>query len=424
VSRTVHRLRERSTALGDRGYRTLWLAHTGSTVGDGLYAVALVWLLVTTLDGGPVALTLLGLAQTVPLLALGIMGGVFADRLDQRRLMIAADLARAGAVGGLAIVMLLDRGSVGSVLVCAVLLATAGLLFGPARQSLLAAVVSPERMVSANALLSFSTQSSSLLAPAAAGALFGLIRPEGLLIIDAISFLWSAALLSQLRLGRPAQSRRRRSLMTETREGLRFIRVQPRIRALVAIGSLNQLLAAGPFAIAVPLWMANRLDGGVIAYGLVMSALAAGILCGSLLVGVIGVRRRLGELVATAVGADGLFFALAALAPSVPVSALCFCALGFSFALLGASLNAELQRTIPRPLLGRTFATFAVLTNIASPVSLTVTGVLLERFDAGALIIGAGLSLIGVGLVGLALLHGDAVVEEHVASVASVSSTP
>src|SRR5258708_28949441 len=98
--------------LATPDFRRLWLAHSGSVIGDGFHAIAITWLVFQTLGGGAEALAALGIAYVVPSLALGILSGTIVDRLDRRVVMVAADLVRAGL---LALLPLLDRSGYTSV---------------------------------------------------------------------------------------------------------------------------------------------------------------------------------------------------------------------------------------------------------------------------------------------------------------------
>ena len=125
--------------LATPDFRRLWLAHTGSVIGDGFHAIAITWLVFQTLGGGPQALAFLGIANLIPSLALGILSGTIVDRLDRRRVMVGTDLVRAGLVASMAALVASGNASVPLVIAMGMMLTLAALFFYPARNSVLPA---------------------------------------------------------------------------------------------------------------------------------------------------------------------------------------------------------------------------------------------------------------------------------------------
>lgn len=387
--------------LAQRDYRRIWLAHTGSVMGDTLHSLALVWLVFNTLSGGPQALAVLAFANLLPNLLLGIVSGTLVDRLDRRRVMIAADLVRAALVGLLALLVWRGTADIALVVVVSAVLTTAATFFGPARSALMPTYVARDHLVAASALIQTSLQAAQLIGPAIGGVLFVVLGPAGLLTLDAASFLWSALLLTGLS-HRPSLpgSPRRRPLYQEAGDGLRFIAGHAPSRLVIAIAAGNQLFATGPFRLLVPAWIASVLGGGAGQYGALMSALAAGLLSANVIMSTIKARLPLVRLIVAGVFFDGLFFLLFALSPTLIIAAGCFFALGVANAILNAANAARLQLTVPTQLRGRTFATFSTVMNLTAPVSLALTSVLVTTMSPAAIIALSGLGLMVVGLVG------------------------
>lgn len=184
--------------LRQHDLRRLWLAHTGSVVGDGLHSIALVWLVFSTMGGGPGGLVLLQLGYAIPSLSLAIVSGTLVDRWDRKRIMVVADLARAAIVALLAVAVLLGAASLPVVIVAGALLAAAGTFFGPARGAIMPHYVPRELIIPANALFAASAQVATLVVPPLGGIAFEVVGPVTLLLADALSFIWSAAMLARL----------------------------------------------------------------------------------------------------------------------------------------------------------------------------------------------------------------------------------
>jgi MFS family permease len=384
-------------------YRRLWLAHAGSVIGDGFHAIAITWLVFQTLGGGAEALAALGIAYVVPSLVLGILSGTIVDRLDRRVVMVAADVVRAALVALLALLVALGQASVPIVIAVGLGLLLASLFFGPARQALMPSYVPEDELVAANALMQATWQGSQLLTPALGGILFVAIGPVGLLAIDAASFVWSAVLIGRITPGPAIPSPApHRPLLQEAVDGVRFIAGHGPSRFVVVVGAGNQLFASGPFRVMIPAWVAAVLGGGAPEYGVIMSALAAGLLVGSLVLGSIKAQLPFVNVLVGGVFLDGVFFALFAQAPAMIVAAAWFFALGVTNAILNTAYAAFLQTTVPKDMRGRTFATFSTTLNLTTPLSLAITGAAAAIAGPVLIITASGLGLMAVGAVAFA----------------------
>jgi MFS family permease len=384
--------------LERRDFRRLWLAHAGSVVGDGFHAIAITWLLLDTLGGGPQALAVFGIANLLPSLALGILSGTVVDRLDRRRAMIGADLVRAAL--GVAVAVLLAAGgaSVTMVIVLSVALTVAGLFFYPARNSALPRYVAPDELVAANGLMQATTQGSQLLAPLLGGVLFVAVGPVWLLAINAASFVVSAVLIGGITPeSGPASAPVRRPLLQEAADGLRFISGHPPSRLCVLTTAANQLFASGPWRILIPTWVAVWLGGGAAEYGVLMSAFAAGLVVSSVAMTAVRASLPLMTLIPAGVFIDGALEVVFAYSPSLAFASVALFLMGISNAVLNASLSTVLQLSVPSEMRGRAFATFSTGGQLTTPVSLAVTGALAGVASPTLLLVGAGAGLMLVG---------------------------
>lgn len=388
--------------LQQRDFRLLWLAHAGSVVGDGFHGIAATWLVFETLGGGSEALAALGIAYLAPSLAFGVLSGTVVDRMDRRMVMVAADLARALLVALLAALVWLGVATVPVVIAIGIGLVIAGIFFYPARNAVLPSYVSADDLVPANALFATVFQAGALLSPAIGGVLFVTIGPAGLLAIDALTFLWSALLISRLTPGPAVPGPEpRRPLLEEAMDGLRFLAGHPPSRLVVLVGAANQLFASGPYRTMIPAWVTVVLGGGAPEHGVLSSAIAAGLLSASLAVSVIRAKLPLLTLVMAGVFMDGLINVLFAHAPTLWLASLAFFALGASNGVLNTALTASLQLTVPTNMRGRTFATFGTAINVTTPVSLAATGTLAAIVGPVMLITASGIGLMAVGALGL-----------------------
>ena len=387
--------------LRQRDYRVLWLAHSGSVIGDGFSGVAMTWITFSTLGLGAPGLAALGVVGTLPNLLLGIVSGTLVDRLDRRVVMVLADLVRAAVTGGLALAVGLGVANLPIILFAGLVLTTANIFFSPARQAVLPAYVAEDRLVAANSLLSISPQISSLVVPGVAALLFAIIGPVWLLAIDAASFVWSALLIARLTPG-PAMPglTKRRPLVAEAADGLRFIATHRQTRFVILIAAGNQLFASGPWRVMIPFWVTAVLGGSVVDYGLLLTSLSAGLLVGFTVMASIRRMLPLVRIIVLGVFFDGLTFGLFAFAPTLALAMLAFFALGIANAVLNAANSARLQLTVPSPMRGRVFASYSTSMNLTAPISLSITGATATALGPVTLIAASGIGLMGVGALG------------------------
>jgi transmembrane secretion effector len=278
--------------LAERDFALLWTGMTVSLLGDGIYLVAVAWQ-VYDIDNDPTALSLVGLSWAVGMVLFLLTGGIVSDRVERRRVLIGADLVRASVLVGIGVLSLTGVLEVWH-LICLVVLFGAGeAFFGPAFGALVPDVVAAEQLVAANSLDQLVRQACErLLGPALGGLVVALVGAGAAFLIDAATFLVSAACIWGLRVRSLPAAEGERSARRELRAGLQFVRGQPWLWATLVSVSLSLLLYLGPIQVLLPYVVRNDLHGGAGAYGAVMAAAGAGSIAASLLVSQRGVPRR------------------------------------------------------------------------------------------------------------------------------------
>nr|WP_294521846.1 MFS transporter [uncultured Rhodopila sp.] len=268
--RIVHPLRSARVAL-------LWGGLSFSALGDQLYAVALTWIAVGVFGRNAGYLSALQ-ALAVLLAVLGI--GRWADRWDQLRSMIGADLARACALAAAVALWLTFGGPTAAQLIgVIVLLAVGQAVFQPALQAVLASLVSDADMLpAANGLLDATDRSARLLGPGLVALLAGAVPLAHFLTLDAFSFLVSAAallLITRLRPRLPAtRSTERGSVWFSITRGVRAMMSHPLLGYCLAVTGLLNGTWYGVFFLGLPLMIAQHsaAGAGLGGYGFVLSA--------------------------------------------------------------------------------------------------------------------------------------------------------
>jgi len=189
-----------------RDFALLWAGMTVSLFGDGILLVAIPWQ-VYELSNAPTALSVVGIAWTVPMVAFLVVGGVVSDRFDRRRVMIVSDVIRFAAVGAIGILAVADAISLPWLLGLMAVYGVGEALFAPAFGALVPDVVPPTMLVEANSMDMFvRTLAERLAGPALGGVLIALAGTGGAFLIDAGTFVVSALCLLAMR-ARPLAAR-------------------------------------------------------------------------------------------------------------------------------------------------------------------------------------------------------------------------
>lgn len=379
------RLRARlgGSVLALRDFRLLWVGQAVSAVGDQIFPVAVsLRVLENGGDAGDIGLVLAG--RVLALVVFVLAGGVWADRLPRRRVLLAADALRLVAVGGLAIV----PAEVGVPGLAALTFVVGGgeAFFRPAYAALVPSLVPPERLASANACKAASEGAAAVVGPALGGLLVAVAGTRLAFGIDAATF--AAGLVCVLLMAEPAREFAPRvRALAEVREGLSAVRRTPWASAILVMASVQLMLVVAPHTVLLPI-VATRELGGESAYGLILAVFSLSGLAGTLVVGRLSPRHP-GTV---AVLCASLFTAVPVVLLT-PVSlawvTLGYAVAGFAMMPLNVLWETALQREFPPALLGRVtsvdwLASFALL-----PVGLAIVGPAVDLVGRGPVLAAA-----------------------------------
>jgi MFS family permease len=301
--------------LTERPFRLLWIGRTGSSLGDSLVVVAIPFA-VLRIGGSATGLGAVLAAYTLGRAAFVMAGGVWADRLPRRAVMIGADLVRFGTQATTAALLFAHSLQVWELAVLQATAGAAGGFFMPASTALVPRTISAGRLQQANALLSLSQSVTSIFGPAVSGAIVATAGPAWVFVIDAGTFLFSVAFLFALRVEDQFAAARKR-FWHDLADGWHEVR---RIRWLTAgfLGFALGNVGIGMYFVLGPLVAREHL-GGAAAWGAILTAGAIGGVVGGLL----AYRFRPQRPVATAFGVWSLGIApTLALIPPLPVAAI------------------------------------------------------------------------------------------------------
>jgi MFS family permease len=333
-----------------RPYSALWIARVVSFFGDTIAQVALV--LIAARQAHPaVAVSLLLLAQTLPRL-LGPIAGLITDRVGLRPLMLGCQLGQGVLVAVIALLSL----PLALVLVLVAAMSVLATLFLPAGQSALPALVAPEDLSDANARLRLGFNVSHAFGPALAGLLLTISGASSILLIDALTFALSAALLSRLPVLRPAppENVSNSGLVAAARDGLSFLADHVTARA-VTIGLFLITLFVALDNVGLVFLAERSLHANGAGYGLLLAGYGVGMVIGPLLLLRAGTRITPALSLLAGIIVMGVGTLLCGLAPTLVIAIACQGIVGVGNGWQNVGNDTLLQHTVPRPLLGRVF---------------------------------------------------------------------
>ncbi|NUP49832.1 MAG: MFS transporter [Catenulispora sp.] len=373
------------SALSDRDFRWFFSGYLTSKLGTAMAPVATAFAVLHT-GAGAAGLGYVMAARIVPIVLILLLGGVFADRLGGRRVMIASDLLRCGSQTAFAVLLLTGHATLPVMMTVSALAGVGEGVFTPSLQALIPRLLPADRLGDANALLSVAVSGTGVAGPALGGliaaVLSGAAGPAAVLLTDAASYAVSVVVLLRLAHVPQPEPGESPSVLRELRDGWQEFRSRSWLVAVTVQFCLFNALVWAPYLVLGPL-VAERRLGGAGAWGLVLAANSAGSVLGGL--ALLGRRPRRPMLLGV-VATFGYVLTPALLASDLPLPWVCAAAAvtGAGAAIGGALENTVIQRRIPQEILGRITAYQMVGAFALGPIGLAAAGPLASVFGTAA----------------------------------------
>jgi hypothetical protein len=373
------RLRGNLGALEERDFRLFFVGQSASLVGDGMVGVALAFG-VLDLTGSVSDLGYVFAARTIPLVAFLLAGGVFADRLSRRAVMVAADLFRFGSQGVTAALLISGHARLWELLVLQAVNGAGTAFFNPSLTGLTPMIVSGVRLQQANVLRGISMSAGGIVGPALAGVLVATVGSGWALAVDAVSFGVSAAFLAQLKLPPHVRLPPQR-FVHDLREGWREFSSRTWLWVGVAVAGIANMMAAAFFVLGAAISRASL--GGAGAWALILASFSGGSFAGGLVALRLRPRR---PFFASFVGFLPFGLPSAMLALRLPAPAIAAAALvaGAGLMIGNALWETTLQQHVPPAALSRVTAYDWFGSVAGQPLGNAVVGPAAAAIGAGA----------------------------------------
>ena len=357
-----------------RDYRFLVASMGVSLFASGMWIVALVWQVIE-LGGGPSELSLVATASSLGLLLSVLIGGVAADRLPRRALLIVVELVRIGtalAVGLLAVTGMLHLWHLA---VVAFLIGAAEAFFFPAYTALLPTLLPPDELLAANGVEGMLRPvAQQALGPALAGVVVGAAAPSvAILVAGGLYTVALLALVAMRTLPVPAAAEGS-SVLGELREGFGYLFRTGWLFATLAFASLYVLVLIGVFEVLLPFAVRDQTGSGAGGFAFVLGAFGVGGAIGSLVVSSLRMPRRYLTTMILLWGAGAAPMALIGLTDRLWVMGLAAFVVGFTGSAAMVIWGTLLQRRVPPHLLGRVSSLDFFVSLALMPVSMAVAG--------------------------------------------------
>jgi MFS family permease len=340
-----------------------------------------------------------------------LIGGAYVDRLSPRLVMLGSNVVRLLAVGVLGLVVLEGAAAMWMLYGFALVFGVADAFFYPAQTAMVPELVDDAQLQQANGIVQGTAQLTGLIGPAAAGVAIAAFAGQAgapnltgvgiALLFDAATFFVSLATLLLIT-ARPAREGERGSVIKDIREGISFVWKMPAVRVMVVLSMAANLLIVGPLDVGLPIVAYTRLPEGAAAFGLILSAVGGGSLLGMAGATLLPAlpKAHFGSILLALFSLSGVCLALLALIGSTPIALVDAAIAGTILGYSNITYITWIQRRIPRNLMGRVMSLMMFGSVALVPLSMAVSGALVQISLDGVLI-GGGLGMAALALVGL-----------------------
>ncbi|HZN16639.1 MAG TPA: MFS transporter [Micromonosporaceae bacterium] len=367
-------------------WHRLWFGQAVSLIGDFVFNTTVVLWVATVIAAGqswaPAAVGGVLIAAAAPILLVGPVAGVYVDRWDRRRIMLATDLLRAAFIAVLLVVPLFGTAwpvglQLTLVYAMVALASAASQFFNPARFAILAATIPPQDRARAFGLTSATASTTAVVGPPLAAPLLFSVGVQWALLVNVASFLASYAAVRLVKVA-PEASRMgadKPGFWPELREGLRFF-LGNRVLVAIVAAVCVYMFAAGAINVLDVFFVSENLHADPSWLGTLNAAFGVGSIAGALLASRLAAKLGEARVFGYGVALMGLVVAVYSRTTSLPVAIVVLALAGVPLAVVNVMLGPLVLRATPQALLGRVNAVMNPTVYLASILSMAVAGFL------------------------------------------------
>ena len=391
ISKT--RLQETFAALKHYNYRLWFSGQVVSLVGTWMQSTAQGYL-IYQLTGSPVYLGLVGFIGGLPAWLFTLFGGVVADRISRRNLMVITQSAMLVLAFILAGLTFTAKVQPWHILILAFLLGVANAFDAPARVAFVNELVNREDMTNAIALNSTMFNIAAVVGPSVAGLTYAAFGPAWCFTINGISFIAVIVALLFMRIKPIISAVKTTTVFAELREGLQYVFSHSLILSLIGSIGVVSIFGIGMMTL-LPAWAKDILHGDVTTNGVLVSARATGSLISALMLAYLGSRRFRGRLWTVGSFFMPVMLFIFAWIRWLPLSLVALVGVGWSFMMIMNNSNAMIQSQVPDNLRGRVMSVYTLVFFGSMPLGSLYAGTLAQKAGEPLTVMtGAGVLLV------------------------------
>jgi MFS family permease len=358
--------------LRNPDYRLWLIGGTISLLGDQFYLVALPWLVLQQ-TGSAVAMGAIMMTGAIPRALLMLMGGAISDRMSARKIMMATATARTICVTVIGLLVSLRISRTWELYALAFAFGVADAFAVPAQTAYMPSLLKREQLVAASSVSQSTGLLTTILGPVPAGFVIQALGVAWAFFLDAISFLFIIGALWKLP-DPPKSQAPRKAMWHAIAEGIAYVGKDAPLRSLMLLATILNFCVAGPVSIGLACLTKTKF-GSPAAYGIVISAVAAGSLLGALLAGVWKICRR-GVMILAVSAVLGVCLGSIGLMDSVWSVAGVLLVMGAAAGLVNVHIGAWAMQRIDAAVRGRVASVLMLASFGITPISLAVAGFL------------------------------------------------
>jgi predicted MFS family arabinose efflux permease len=378
-----------------RDFRLMWIGACASTIGTFVQQFAQSWL-VYDLTKDPFYLGLDLFLGQLPIIMFSLFGGVFADRLDRRKMLLASQYIQMTCAFLLALLFALHVVKVWHILTLSFVVGLGQSFGGPAYSALLPTLVDSKDLSNAIAMNSIQFNLARILGPTIGGLAYTTLGATWCFTLNGISFLAVIASLFMIKVNF-VPSKSKEAVLTSMKHGISFIRQRDGMSALVVLAFCTTLFGFSLNGF-LPVFVRNIFHKGPETYTLLLVCSGAGSICGALLVATSEKMKGQGRLTLFVLVALGFITAGFALSRWLPLSCLLMFLAGTALMASAASMVSLAQLITTDDMRGRVMSVYNLAFRAGMPLGGLILGKLIPMFGVSKALTGAGLALVAVSL--------------------------
>jgi MFS family permease len=384
-------------SLRHRNYQLFFGGQLISLIGTWMQTLAQSWL-VYRLTHSAALLGAVGFSAQIPVLFLGPVAGIFADRHSRRRIIIVTQTLMMVQALVIAALTLTQTIKVWEIFLLALFLGACNAFDTPARQSFIVEMVGSEDLMNAIALNSSMFNAARIVGPAMAGILVAALGEGMCFLLNAVSFLAVIAGLLMMKIPRRAPQRSAARKLDQFREGFRYVRASAAIRSLLLLLGVVSLLGMS-YTVLMPIFADRILHMGVRGLGELLTSAGVGALMGALWLAGRQQVKGLDRIMARAAGGFGMSVFLFGCSKTGWLSLLLLVPTGFCLMVQLGSTNTLIQSIVSDTMRGRVMGIYSMMFLGMAPFGSLISGFMAQHFSAPTAVLFCGAASVACALI-------------------------